>query len=316
MLIEYDLEGNKIDKVAGAIELLQKLEPEDGYVVAFSGGKDSQCVAELAKMAGVKHELVYSLTTVDPPELVRFIKEHYPEAWKNQHVEYWPDTGEPITMWNLIPRKRMPPTRLARYCCEVLKETAGMGRVTVTGVRWAESSSRAANQGSVTIVGVGKKDIKKIEQTGADFSTNDRGGVTLNYDNSATKEVIEMCYRRRKTLVNPIVNWTDEDVWEFLNNVAKVPHCELYDKGYERLGCIGCPISYRNAEELERYPVYKRNYIKAFDRMIEKRAKDGLGCVWKSGEEVMTWWLGGNKKVNPLEGQVKMDELIGEEPES
>lgn len=176
MLIEYDLEGNKIDKVAGAIELLQKLEPEDGYVVAFSGGKDSQCVAELARMAGVKHELVYSLTTVDPPELVRFIKEHYPEAWKNQHVEYWPDTGEPITMWNLIPRKRMPPTRRARYCCEVLKESSGAGRVTVTGVRWAESVNRKSNQGAVTIMVSGKKDTKMLEDSGANFTETPSGG--------------------------------------------------------------------------------------------------------------------------------------------
>ena len=176
MLIEYDLEGNKIDKVAGAIELLQKLEPEDGYVVAFSGGKDSQCVAELARMAGVKHELMYSLTTVDPPELVRFIKEHYPEAWTNQHVEYYPDTGEAITMWNLIPRKRMPPTRIARYCCDVLKESGGAGRVTVTGVRWAESANRRNNQGHITITNAGKKDMKKLEDIGVNFTENPRGG--------------------------------------------------------------------------------------------------------------------------------------------
>ena len=48
--------------------------------------------------------------------------------------------------------------------------------------------------------------------------------MALNYDNDNTKDAIEMCYRRRKTLVNPIINWTDEDVWEFLNDVAKVPH--------------------------------------------------------------------------------------------
>lgn len=285
---DFDLEKFNT-KLTVAIKLLKSLEPEEGYYVAFSGGKDSQCVAELCKMAGVKHELAYALTTVDPPELVQFIKTNYPEAWKNQFSNYWPD-GTPITMWNLIPQRKMPPTRIARYCCDVLKEPGGAGRVTVTGVRWAESANRRSRQGTVVVQTTSKRLKGKIADLAPE--ADDLGSaIRLNNDNGNLREVVEMCYHRRKTVVNPIIDWTDAEVWHFLNNVAKVPHCVLYDQGYERLGCIGCPMSYHAPEELERYPKYKAAYIRAFDRMILERQLSGLPTDWASGEEVMDWWL-------------------------
>jgi phosphoadenosine phosphosulfate reductase len=95
--------------------------------------------------------------------------------------------------------------------------------------------------------------------------------VALNYDNDTTKDAVEMCYRRRKTLVNPIIAWEDEDVWEFLNDVAKVPHCKLYDQGWTRLGCIGCPMSPNRVREMDAYPAFKRAYMSAFTRMLRER---------------------------------------------
>ena len=104
------------DKVANAIESLKMYEPPEGYFVAFSGGKDSTVILDLVRRAGVKHETHYHLTTVDPPELVYHIREHYPDVIVDR-----PET----TMWDLIIQNGMPPTRLARYCCEVLKEGGG-----------------------------------------------------------------------------------------------------------------------------------------------------------------------------------------------
>ena len=90
-------------------------------------------------------------------------------------------------------------------------------------------------------------------------------------DNDGTRKMVEQCYMKKKTTINPIVDWEDEDVWEFLNEVVKVPHCELYDQGYTRLGCIGCPLQGRAGMErdFERYPKYKELYIKAFYQMIK-----------------------------------------------
>lgn len=144
------------EKIKRSIEFLKSFEPEDGYYLAFSGGKDSVVCKALLDMAGCKYDATYHVTSVDPPELVRFIKEANPDV--NMEIPHYPDDyrvealrGKPVTMWNLIPHKLMPPTRLVRYCCSCLKESGGDGRKTVTGVRWAESVNRMKNQGAVTI---------------------------------------------------------------------------------------------------------------------------------------------------------------------
>ena len=160
------------EKVKKSIERLKLFEPEDGYYLAFSGGKDSVTCKALMDMAGVKYDATYRVTSVDPPELVRFIKGVHPDV--KREVPRYSD-GKPITMWNLIPRKLMPPTRIIRYCCDKLKESGGDGRMTVTGVRWAESTNRKKNQGVVTFAS--KKaalDSELIENK--DFSSTIRGG--------------------------------------------------------------------------------------------------------------------------------------------
>ena len=171
--IKMTSDGQIGDKVEIAIKRLQAFEPPEGYFIAFSGGKDSQCVYHLAKMAGVNLDAHYAVTSVDPPELVRFIKTHYPDV----KFEYQHDRdGNTVTMWNLIPRKCIPPTKIVRYCCEELKETAGEGRFTVTGVRAAESRNRMLNQGVITVPKAGKKFQKELEQMDVNFTETRRGG--------------------------------------------------------------------------------------------------------------------------------------------
>lgn len=168
MLGQLNLWGK--NKVEVAIDRLQSFEPKEGYYLAFSGGKDSQCIYHLAKMAGVKFDAHYRITSVDPPELVRFIKTQYPDV----ALDYPRDAdGNVITMWNLIPKQIIPPTRKARYCCDKLKESGGEGRLTVTGVRWAESPARKQNQGEVVIMKTGR--VKGVKES-PDFTRTDRGG--------------------------------------------------------------------------------------------------------------------------------------------
>lgn len=124
------------DKVAIAIERLRAFEPADGYWVGFSGGKDSITVRSLCKEAGVKHECHYSSTTVDPPEVVRFIRS-LPDVSYDQ---------PPKSMWQLIRENKMLPTRTRRFCCRELKERGGEGRLVVTGVRWEESARRKSRR--------------------------------------------------------------------------------------------------------------------------------------------------------------------------
>lgn len=271
-LIENTLDG-LINKVDIAIQRLRYFEPPEGYALKYSGGKDSVCILRLAQMAGVKFDAKYNLTTVDPPELVRFVK-----ATPGVQIEKarYKD-GTPVTMWNLIPKKRMPPTRLVRYCCDYFKERSSPGRVIVTGVRWAESANRKKRHGIANIW-----DTKRSERI-------------LNLDNDDARRMVEQCYRTRKTLVNPIVDWEDEDVWEFIH-AEKIPYCGLYDVGYKRLGCIGCPMNTKTEQEFNRYPKYKAAYVRAFDRMLKEAWEAGIKTNhWRTGEEVMDWWLGKSK---------------------
>ncbi len=122
--------GNRIDI---AINRLRQFEPPEGYYLAFSGGKDSQAVYHLAIDSGIKFDAHMNMTTVDPPEVIRFVRKHYPSVELHRTDK---------TMWQLIEEKRMPPTRVVKYCCGELKERGGKGRVVVTGIRWEESARR------------------------------------------------------------------------------------------------------------------------------------------------------------------------------
>lgn len=283
-LVYDDLLGHH-DKVQEAINRLQTFEPpNEPMYVAFSGGKDSQAIYHLCKLAGVKFDAHYAVTTVDPPPLVKFVKEHYPDV-SREMAHYDKDVyrngrllrkaGEPVTMWKLIVDRQMPPTRKARFCCAVLKEPNGKGRVTVTGVRWEESINRKRTHGLVDLQGAVKQTEKVAAEVGAETKNNGRGTLILNNDNDASRQVVEHCFQKAKTTINPIIDWTEDDVWEFLNDVVKVPHCELYDQGWNRLGCIGCPMA--SVEErrrsFEEWPKYKDAYIRAFQRMIDEKSE-------------------------------------------
>lgn len=160
------------EKVKASIERIKAFEPRDGsgYYLAFSGGKDSVVCKALLEMAGSKYHAVYRVTSVDPPELVQFIKQKHPDVEREipRYVN-----GTPITMWNLIPKQRFPPTRLARFCCRHLKEKGGDGQMVVTGVRWAEGINRKRNQGAVTVMG---RNAHKELGDDPNFSSTARGG--------------------------------------------------------------------------------------------------------------------------------------------
>ena len=140
----------------------------------------------------------------------------------------------------------------------------------VTGVRWAESLNRRNTHGVANVQGKPKTTRKLADDMGAEYKLNKHGEVIMNDDNDANRRMVEQCYRTQKTMVNPIVDWTDEDVWGFLNENG-IPHCSLYDEGHKRLGCIGCPLAGTREmlRDFERYPKYKENYIRAFQRMID-----------------------------------------------
>ena len=170
-----------------------------------------------------------------------------------------------------------------------------------------ESVRRKNNAGIVKAIG--KTAAKVATENGVEYFRTKQGGLILNYDDAETRRTVEQCYRTSKVLLNPIVDWTEEEVWEYLNEVEKVPHCELYDRGMKRLGCIGCPMNTRAEEELEAYPKYRDNYLGAFGRMLKEREKAGLPTKWTSAQDVMDWWLGKKRLAQEIDGQMDLWEV-------
>lgn len=279
-----------IKKIDTSLKRIEAFQPPEGFYLAFSGGKDSVVCKALLEMAGAKFDAHYRVTSVDAPELVRFIRDEHPDVKREVPLD---DNGHPITMWNLIPRKLMPPTRLVRYCCEELKESGGIGRMAVTGVRWAESRNRENNQGLVTIM---SRNAKREFGDSEDFASTRQGCFMLLNDNSESRRMVESCYARHKTTLNPIIDWTDLEVWQFIRS-ENISYCCLYDEGFHRLGCIGCPMASRKgrAEEFRRWPKYKAAYLHAFEKMIQERARHGkLDGSWRIGtdpNEIFHWWM-------------------------
>lgn len=275
------------EKERKAISWLKMFAPKNGepYWLCYSGGKDSDCIRILAELSGVPYDIEHNLTTVDAPETIRYVKS-VPGVHINRPKE---------TMWQLIVRKKIPPSRIMRYCCEVLKEHGGKGRLKITGVRKAESVRRCKNRGIINIAGKEATVRKTADEMGADYSISSEGGLILNYDNAEARRMVEYCYRTTMTLVNPIIDWTDDDVWQFLRHYGCTSN-PLYQCGYKRIGCIGCPMQgFRGMKaDFVRYPKYRRAYVRAFDKMVIEREKAGLGgrLKWFNGEDVMRWWVG------------------------
>lgn len=272
MLInENQIIENELDYlVKKSILRLKTFEPEDNYWLAFSGGKDSIVIYDLALRAEVNFEANYNITTVDPPELIYYIREKY----KNVKHNMPPNN---MTMWKLIIKKKMPPTRLMRYCCQYFKEAGGDGRTVVTGVRWDESNKRKKKRAAIEANAMRKYVIK----------TN---------DNEEGRHIFENCTMRSKHIINPIIDWKDYHIWEYIKKY-KLDYCKLYDEGWNRLGCVGCPMQGKKAIKFfNRWPRIKEQYIRTFDKMIEKRIEDGLKTTWKTGQEVFHWWICENEK--------------------
>ena len=276
-----DLEQTAIEQLRAASDMSLRLF-EKPLVITYSGGKDSDVMLHLAEKSGIPFEVLHSLTTADAPETVRHVYDTFRrlegkgvKCTVDKHVQ--PD-GSRVTMWNLIPRKLMPPTRLVRYCCAELKEGGGKGRFIATGVRWAESPARRKNRGGLEVL-----------------HSNRQKSLILANDNEEDRRLFETCQMKGKRVVNPIIDWKDNDVLDYAT-VEKIPMNPLYCEGFHRVGCVGCPMASRTrAMEFARYPRIKAAYIRAFDRMLKARAAKGkMQGTWRmgtTGADVFHWWM-------------------------
>ena len=276
-----DLEHKAIERFKTASDMSLRLYNQP-LVITYSGGKDSDVILHLAEASGIPFEVLHSLTTADAPQTVQHVRETFRrledkgiKCTLDKHVQ--PD-GSRITMWNLIPRKMTPPTRKVRYCCAVLKEGGGKGRFIATGVRWDESSARKKNRGSLEVI-ASKKDNSLI----------------LSNDNREDRRLFETCQIKGKRVVNPIIEWKTDDVLDYI----KAEHIQmnpLYSCGFNRVGCVGCPMAGKAGREFEfaQFPKFKAAYIRAFGKMMEELERRGNtygGMRWNDGIDVFHWWM-------------------------
>lgn len=265
-------------------------------IVTYSGGKDSDVMLHIAEKCLEPSEYIVrnSHTSVDAPETVYHIREVFKRLNDKGinaevHIPRYKD-GTQKTMWNLIPRKKMPPTRIVRYCCKELKESDTKHDIVAVGVRASESRGRQGRDIFGT-AGTTKKDAKHFALDHAEEVYEE----SLDNDPVWDCTLIENARKNKELIVNPIYEWTDDDIWDYIKQ-EKIKVNPLYTEGFKRIGCVGCPLSgpKNMQKEFERWPAYRANYIKAFERMLKIRQKNKLATEWETGEDIMTWWLGGD----------------------
>jgi phosphoadenosine phosphosulfate reductase len=254
------------NKTKQAILTIQKAESlalkyqDYGFHLAFSGGKDSQVIYELCKMAGVKFRPVMQLTTLDPPEVMRFVRKNYPNVILER-----PETN----FYKLIVKYQSLPTMMRRFCCKELKEQSGGGTVTIIGIRKAESNKRAKRN--------------ELEISGHKYSNS------LDQFNIDNKDQILCINGKDKILLSPIIDWSNADVWNFIRN-HKIEYCELYDQGYRRIGCMFCPNCTVKSKQRDRnhYPGVEREIKKS----IKELCKQGKYAEFNNDvDDIFNWWI-------------------------
>lgn len=158
-------------KIDRAIRLLQSVQKRyDGEIeIAYSGGKDSDVILQLAKEAGIRYRAIYRNTTIDPPGTWGHVREMGVEILRAK-----------ASFFHLVAQKGFP-SRFSRFCCEKLKEYKVLDK-SVIGVRKAESR---------------KRNERYNEPTQCRY-----------YGAKTEKNHVELIY--------PILEWTDEDVRDFI----------------------------------------------------------------------------------------------------
>lgn len=258
-------------KVEKAVALLRGYREATGRaetpILCFSGGKDSVCIKALADMAGIEYDAACNVTTIDPPELVRFIKHHHPDVRFVRRID--PRSGKFDNFFHHMVEYGIFPTRINRWCCDVFKHNVEHVPVKIIGVRAAESSARANRWKTIT-----------------------------RWNNG------------QEIVLAPLLYFTDDDVWQFIRS-RNLPYCELYDQGFDRLGCIGCPMAGYEAKrrEFQRWPRYEQLFRRAFAGIWRKRAgtvsrmtgKEWFGSrKFKSSDELFDWWISGQSSPEDL----------------
>lgn len=267
-----------------------------GYCVCTSEGKDSRVLGHLMRRAGVKHFYIHNITGIDPPELVYFQRrnfQRYADAGYEVH-----DCMYDKSIWQLMRENLVPPLRRIRYCCLHLKErkTPEQGDAMIsTGVRKAESVRRS-------------KLRAELEHNYTHLNPYDQ-------EDGVEVETFRTCFdnpdwaKEGLWTINPIAEWPDHWIWDY-SSEANLEQCSLYTEGFDRLGCIGCPMGSecQRRQQFSRWPGFERLWRRAFDEIFRIRQERGMQLRFASGAENFEWWLSDAAMEEPVdEDQIYLD---------
>ncbi len=296
------------NKIQHSVELVRKAEKlaliydkENGFYNTFSGGKDSQALYYIVKMSGVKFQTHMSLTSVDPADVVRFVKTEYPSV-----IRHKPQ----ISIYKKAIEIGLLPTMIRRWCCAEYKEIGGAGKVKLIGIRSEESVKRSKRNEVEVSAKKFSGNIEEFKEWSNKQIERKKKRKLKNQDEFSVKNDNEVrCIKGKDSIIiSPIFDWTQKDVWYFLNNIVKAPHCKLYDEGKTRIGCIMCPMSSLKQiqKDIEKYPYVKKKWIEAIKEMrrngifnykytdnpnaTEDEIAENLFDYWISKESYNKWY--------------------------
>lgn len=251
-------------------------------VVQYSGGKDSDVILQLAKESGVSFRVTHTLTTADPPDNVYYIRRVFARL-REEGIDCRINVPK-RSLWKIMRETLVIPSRMMRVCCSELKERKMPDApYIVTGVRWAESAGRRAKSGIAMVY---------TESAAA-------AAGLLTTDDASSRRLFEQCKMRGVRVLNPIIDWSDDDVWSYLHSRG-IEGNPLYKEGWTRIGCVGCPLAGRRACEIAfaRYPKLYKAWHDAIAYVIAKRKEMGnpmvlMGRPVESVDDVLGAWVGG-----------------------
>lgn len=212
----------------------------DNVYVAFSGGADSTVLLHLARMVKKDIPAVFVNTGLEFPEIIEFVKSVPNVTWLKPEMTFKQITetyGYPVISKetaqriaevrttnseylksirmgnvegrerNAIPKKYRylldAPFKISSKCCEILKHRPVAKYEKLTGAK--AMLGVMADESSIR--------LQTMSKTGC-------------FDISGKRQVLK-----------PLSFWTAVDTHRCLNHL---PHSTIYDKGYDRTGCMFC----------------------------------------------------------------------------